>query len=309
MYNQYNKSELVKLVQNGEEVLAKKCKKCKETKPLHRFSNAKTCVGGVAGTCKQCKGLKETYKWTQLTTIEKDGSLVEAKKCTKCVEIKELNDFPNCAKDKKEPGGKKSFCKDCAKKQKQDYYKRNKERINANNRNWSKNNREKENEKGKRLREQNPEKYQLKDARRLARKKSLLSTIKNKEYEVLVREEFNSECAVSKERIKEITLEHFIPLSWGHGGTIKGNIYPMSASLNYSKQDENPFIWIEREDIKNSIDIQKWEKLLNYLSKCNKLTVEEFTEYVNWCYKNKRTVEEINETNVNSLNEWRKIKK
>ncbi|MGQ5394407.1 hypothetical protein ACT8ZS_26720 [Paenibacillus sp. M.A.Huq-84] len=63
--------------------------------------------------------------------------------------------------------------------------------------------------------------------------------------------------AISKEELKELrdngvceltgatndlTIEHFIPVSWGHGGNYYGNIFIISREINSSKYTKNPFL-------------------------------------------------------------------
>ncbi|MED1350592.1 hypothetical protein P4U51_30005, partial [Bacillus paranthracis] len=85
-----------------------------------------------------------------------------------------------------------------------------------------------------------------------------------------------------------IHLDHFIPLAWGHGGTIIENMIPLRGDLNISKNDRNPFEWIKREDIREIVDMAKWHETIEYLAKLNGMTTKEYEEYVYWCEENKR---------------------
>ena len=102
-------------------------------------------------------------------------------------------------------------------------------------------------------------------------------------------------------------FEHFIPVSWGHGGTYMGNVYLLQDSLNFSKSNQNPFEWIKRKEIKKEVDMKSWKKLINYLASRNNLSVDEFKEYVYWCERNKRTAEQVKKDgNISSKKLWRK---
>lgn len=133
---------------------------------------------------------------------------------------------------------------------------------------------------------------------------SIPMTEKQLEY---IFDRFNSRCSLTKSI--DIVCEHFIPVSWGHGGTYEGNIYLLNFALNLSKGNTNPFEWIKRKDVKNKISMSRWDKLIKYLSSKNKLTVPEFKEFVTWCENNKRTHEQVkNDGNKLSIDLWREQK-
>lgn len=90
-------------------------------------------------------------------------------------------------------------------------------------------------------------------------------------------------------RNDDVTIDHFIPVEWGHGGVYIGNIYFISRKLNSSKSSINPFERIKKPEVLNVVDFSKWNKLISRLAEDNGLTINEFEEYVNWCEKNKRT--------------------
>jgi hypothetical protein len=115
---------------------------------------------------------------------------------------------------------------------------------------------------------------------------------------------FNNNCALTGKA--KPTLDHFIALSTGHGGYIKGNIYPLDRDLNlHRKKDLNPFEWYY-EVGQRDIEQDKWDKLINYLASQNDLSVREFTDYVNWCYSNKRNIEQVeHDKGKTSIELWR----
>ena len=100
-------------------------------------------------------------------------------------------------------------------------------------------------------------------------------------------------CALSgiKERVQQ---EHFIPISWGHGGTIPENMYGLTQRLNASKGAKNPFVWFEESGKRFS---DEWGRLVNELANRNGMSVSEYESFVNWCEHHQRTDEQILEDN------------
>jgi hypothetical protein len=100
-----------------------------------------------------------------------------------------------------------------------------------------------------------------------------------------------------------IVWDHFIALSTGHVGIIKGNYVPMDYRLNRDKLDQNPFEWIKKRP---DIDREKFNELVRYLAGCFDLKVNQYRAFVYWCYKNKRGINEIlREYTKSSLDLWK----
>ncbi|WP_221930194.1 hypothetical protein [Melghirimyces algeriensis] len=117
-------------------------------------------------------------------------------------------------------------------------------------------------------------------------------------------EKFNDCCALSG--VNNISLDHFIALKTGHGGTVIGNVYPLCRLLNSSKGDMNPFEWVKRNGVRERIDIKRFNTLVEYLAEQNGLTVDEFRDFVYWAYENPRSLEEVQRDHrVNSIELWR----
>lgn len=92
----------------------------------------------------------------------------------------------------------------------------------------------------------NPHKNSLYVHRRLARKHSLPDTFSEDDYQRMM-EYWGGKCALSGEAGK-ITLDHWIPLSDpACPGTTATNILPMLSTLNYSKNAQNPQVWLRRK--------------------------------------------------------------
>lgn len=95
---------------------------------------------------------------------------------------------------------------------------------------------------------------------------------------------FDSKCALSGD--SNIHLDHVIPLKVGRGGTVYGNIIPLSYKLNSSKQDKNIFEWFKSTKNENNLSEEKFNDLIAYLAECNNMSVKEYKEYVCWCHNN-----------------------
>lgn len=308
-------------------------------------------------------------KKVQVIQIEKNGTLVKAKQCTSCKEIKPFEEFNLC---KKSTGGRQPKCKECRRKyylenheqikykssmyyfknhesnkikrklyylknktkirmkQKELYYLTQEKNILANRKYYQlnkdailKRGRERRLEKLEYFRKLDRKRYinrkeqraiyhkkyyvQNKDKIKLSVKKrknfiNKLQFTLTKEQWTKIQGDFNYGCALS-EYSSKLNMEHFIPVSWGQGGTYMGNVYPVHWKINRSKSDMNPFVWIERDDVKEFVDIEKWHQLIYYLAEQNKLTISEFRDFVYWCENNKRDGK--SKSNHSSIEEWK----
>lgn len=109
-------------------------------------------------------------------------------------------------------------------------------------------------------------------------------------------------CALTGD-IDNIELDHFIPISWGHGGTYKGNMIPLRKDLNCSKDNQNPFEWVKNPSIRKKININKWNSTIQYLANLHGLSIEEYERYVYWCSDNRRIAD--NAIRFSSVITWR----
>ncbi|MFE7816725.1 hypothetical protein ACFU1R_00850 [Priestia megaterium] len=176
------------------------------------------------------------------------------------------------------------------------YAQRNSKEIASYKKHWEKENAERIREKRKQYRQENAElvkarksKYYKENPhvkvvngqRRRARLKKLPYNLTT-EQTLNILKHFNG-CAISN--LDEDThLDHFICLATGYGGTTIGNMLPIAASLNISKNYYNPFEWVQRKDVIAKLDCKKWKAALKYLAELNGMTVKEYREYVNYCY-------------------------
>ncbi|TXL67475.1 hypothetical protein FHP05_00180 [Cerasibacillus terrae] len=146
--------------------------------------------------------------------------------------------------------------------------------------------------------EENPELVRLYSQRYNAKKKALPYDLSADELDDIY-SQFNYSCALTGTS-KNLHHEHFICIDTGHMGTTYGNIIPLDGSLNISKNNKNPFEWIK--------DFPKYQINFNYivsiLSSINGLSVDEYKQFVYWCYEYKRTIEEIENDQRLSIEIW-----
>lgn len=153
------------------------------------------------------------------------------------------------------------------------------------------------------FKELNIVKFRLRHIKETSIKMNLPVNMTEKQFERMI-DRFDNKCALSESI--NVICEHFIPVSWGHGGTYEGNVYLLNESLNMSKRDKNPFEWIKDKKVRKKINIRSWNKLIKYLAAKNKLTVEEFKKYIYWCENNKRDAVAVkNDNGKTSLELWK----
>lgn len=103
----------------------------------------------------------------------------------------------------------------------------------------------------------------------------------------------------------ETSLEHALPISLGHGGTTRGNCYPMRLDLNISKNDKHLFLWFKANRQRFKLSQSKFDRLIEWLASANALSVQEYREFYDWCFANPRTVDEIKCDQRHSIEIWR----
>jgi hypothetical protein len=278
------------------------------------------------------------------TSLKYEGKIIKVdeqilKECKSCGEYFDINQYnPKEITNKNGDIRIKSDprCLTCRKIRGKEYYSKNRERIIEHTLNHHRKNRDKRLEYQKKWREDNHEyklaegvKYYWENVDKL-RSDSNKRRAENKEYynqkqrerkeiyrllpddypnrnfdEIFT--EFNNRCSLSDE-MEDVTIDHFIPVSWGHGGTYQGNLTIIKLELNQSKRNLNPFKWVKRNDISEKVDLELFSRLVEKLAAYNNLSVYEFEEFVNWCENNKRSVEDLRKCNKNSLSLWREIK-
>lgn len=161
----------------------------------------------------------------------------------------------------------------------------------------------------RKYRESNPRLFRASDHRRRSLKRILLSewTV---EHEEQILSKFNVSCALTQS-LEDIHIDHAIPLAWGHGGSYVGNMIPLSAALNLSKNDAHLYVWFETNRQRFNLDRARFNVMTAIIAEQNGLTSEEYRAYYDWCYANQRTINDICADNeryryvVSSLELWR----
>jgi len=249
-----------------------------------------------------------------------DGIPFEAKQCRDCKEIKK---FEEMVKNKNMKSGRETLCLTCKAARARAYYKKNKDKVLASTKKWTSNNKEQVQQTSQKWYEKNKEKFKIyrkeyylahrkQEFQRMklySKKRRTIQTHLHYDYSKAIEQDiytfYHFSCALSGQT-EDVQLEHFIPLSWGHGGTYKGNLYLLEKKLNVSKKDRNPFEWIKQKKIQNQIDLSKWNALIQRLASENGLTVEQFEAFVYWCEKHKRDIHQLkNDKHKTSLDIWK----
>ncbi len=229
------------------------CTDCKETKDITFFSKNKTKKDGLESQCKECRKKRRKEYVSKLETQEK----IKAYRKKYQVENKEKLQMKN--KEKWSTEDYKLYMKK--------YREENREIFRKSNRMHA---------------EKNASKLRVKSHVNMAKGKGLLANWSEDEYREMM-EYFDYKCAISGKK-ESLEVDHFIPLSTGYGGTHKGNLVPLNATINQSKAFLNPFEWIKGRSDKEK---NNFKKVVSYLSEINKINVSDFERYVYKCYETK----------------------
>lgn len=309
------KVPVVQIEQNGVLVEAKRCTVCNEVKPLEDYNIDRKGSGGRQPKCKECR---KSYHLNNREHI-KNKSMRHYYKNHEENKLKRriYNSKHKIQRRKKQ---RERYYLDHEKSllANREYYHANKDEILQRERLRRLKNiedyREKDRKRYIRRREQrstyhkqyyeiNKDQIKLNTKKRKKFIKSLPFTLTEQQWEQ-IQGDFNYSCVLSEHK-DDLNMEHFIPVSWGHGGTYLGNVYPVHWRINRSKSDTNPFVWIERDDVKELVDMEKWIRLVNYLAKQNGLSVSKFYDFINWCESNKRDFSKIKDGEQTSIEIWK----
>jgi hypothetical protein len=274
----------VKLEERGG-VVGKECTECGEWKALNvGFVKKNSGLGGNASICR----------WCQAKYYKENREAIEDRKRIYAKENREIiADYK-----RKWYEENKEIIVDSKKK----WYEENKEIIKHYMKKYREENiesirqyRKKYQEESKEVidkwRRNNNEKIKLIAHRRRARKANLPDTLTDEKYNVTL-EYFRMSCALTGKKVK-LEKEHAIPISIGHGGTTFENCYPMVDYLNQSKGNNNIFEWFNANRQRFELSQEKFDKLIDYLSSANGMTVDEYRNYVYWCHANPRSLEDL----------------
>lgn len=171
-----------------------------------------------------------------------------------------------------------------------EYYQANKERIAEYRKSnlehireiqslYRQTNREVRNAKNRSYQRTITEKKKVYNQRRRARKRSLPDTLTLEQMNQL-----GTTCVLTGQ--ENVHLDHVIPLSIGHGGTVYENMIPLSAELNLSKNDSNVFEWAKHNHKRLGFTMNRFYKVMTDVASRNGMTLDEYRDYVYWCYEN-----------------------
>lgn len=231
------------------------------------------------------------------------GEEVIAIDCIGCNSLKYRSDF---GRHKSHFLGVNSRCKVCERERRRKYCEDFPEKKAEYNRKWCEANPEKKAVSDRKWREansgemaeykrnhrqDNPQMYLLYDQRRRARKLVLPDDLTIGQQDAIFAT-YNGTCALTGEPT-DLHLDHVIPISVGHGGTTYGNMIPLRADLNLSKNASQIFEWFDANRERFNLSQRKFDELIEYLAQINEMTTQEYRAYVDWCFDNPRDINAI----------------
>lgn len=294
--------EVIYYEDNSGVIVAKVCSTCKNAKILDDYYTHRGKFADKRSQCKECgKKYREKTKdriternkrwWKENPDYKQQYYIKNKEKINK-----QTKDYYENNKDELNEHYKKyrEEHKDKISEYKKNYAKENKDKIREYKKQHYEANKDKINEINRKYKVENPEVTALLNEKRRTLKMLLPVTLSSDMIPNMYSEQYG-ECILT--RVTEgLDLEHFIPLSIGHGGTTYENCYYMEHSLNMSKNNRNPFEWVNTQP--DEIQERFHSILVPMLAERNEMTVEEFTDYVNWCFENPRTLEELKEATM-----------
>lgn len=276
----YNKTDETKnpvFTLGGSKV--KKCKDCGELKSVTEYYPKGT---GYVSKCRPCYQ-KERRKGTgpkPIHIVTVDGE--ESKECRKCGAIKPLGEFSE-NKNGRGVGGRRASCKGCMRLQWEQRREEFGKVYAEKSRMWRLANPKKQLLAQRRWRINNKHKDAVYQNTRKAKKQQLRNDLTPQQWQEILGH-FGHACALTG-NVEYVTMDHFIPISTGKGGTYVGNVYPLSSTLNNSKHNRNPFEWFTSYGANHGVSESAWSKLIAYLAGVNNMSEKEFIEYVNAQFK------------------------
>jgi hypothetical protein len=259
-----NRKGTVYFEDNGE-IISKACAKCNEVKTLDNYTKHKVGLGGRESACKDCKaGYYTENKSDYVERYETNKEHLQELSRTYYQSNREI-----LSEHRRKYAAEN---REAISERQRAYYASNKERVAEMCRNWRRN---------------NPEKDILISERRRARKKSLPDDFT--ESQMMEALDLFGGCALTGE-VSDLHWDHVIPLATGLGGTTFGNMIPLRSDLNLSKSDGNIFEWFERNNERFNLRQDKFDNLIDYLSRMNGMSVDDYRSFVYGCFENKREV-------------------
>lgn len=241
---------------------------------------------------------------------EVDGEVL-SKTCSTC---KKMLPIDNYTKQSRGVGKTKPNCRQCCSAYAKTYYTENMDELLSYKKKWEDENKGKIKERLERTREKrlkrqrehyqgnrkvkisktrawqiaNQPRVRANYNRRRARQMSLPT---DKDLSAVY--EYNEGRCVFTDVSENVHMDHFIPLSIGHGGTVVGNLILLRGDLNISKNNSNPFEWFRENKERFSLCDEKFASVIQRLADINEMTTEDYKDYVYWCFDNPRETKEI----------------
>lgn len=312
------------------------CRECRRTRDRERVNNAldkyletmlteyKT---GILGVDK----LNREIITKQLNRLDKYGKragerikypityAIHREKITlgrRCSTCKIWSPLSNIKRDSQSVFGYGNICKSCDSEESSDWAKENKEKHNRRAARWRELNYSKHlsvsRTSGKKYYYKNKDKVQERRKKWLDNGGDLVVKAINQNRRALenaLPNTLTTDCVLylTREGIANFGdsknhLDHWIPLSTGHGGSYFENMVSLPETWNTSKGSKNPYEW--------ALDTAKQDdpvfiKISTELAKRNGLTEREFKDFVYWCFENKRSIHDVERDRRYSIEIWR----
>ena len=197
-------------------------------------------------------------RFVKISHFYVDG--VESKKCSKCHEIKELDDF---GKRRTAADGLTYLCKSCKKEEQKKYiktdsYKRSQKKSQDK---YRKNNKNKAREYRRKYKETEKGREYIKKYKhsRRSRDKGLIYTLTPNDWRECV-EYFGGSCAYCGDTKGKLEQEHIVPSSKG-GHYTKQNIIPACRQCNLGKLDKDMVSWYTSH---KDFDEKRFDKIVEW---------------------------------------------
>jgi 5-methylcytosine-specific restriction endonuclease McrA len=242
----------------------KKCSECGEWKSVTEFHIDKNSKSGRMSKCKSCRNKREKILRKQRIKLHPNYIIGNLQKCSKCGEDKPLHEF---SADKNYEMGIGTRCKECMKK-----YKRK----------WK---------------SENKIKYQIKNRDYINKRQKMIKlasngiTIRDKNKVLML---YDYSCALTGAKTK-IQIDHIIPLVTGQSSNSFENILPLQSKLNESKHNRNVFEWAKEKHEYFGFTLSQFNKVMTEVALRNGMSLEEYRNYVYWCFENKIDIKEYSE--------------
>lgn len=268
---------------DGKMIQTKKCASCRQTLPTNEFYKSERNISGLDSYCNSCKYEQEKKR--------REG-FDEKKKAFYRLKDKQTK----AASRRRNPEKSREI-------QRRSYQLHRAKRIETMRNNYHENPNY-YSESNKLYRKANHHQIKAKNANRRALEKALPYTLIDKDLISLHSKSGAKECALTG-LIENIDICHSIPLKWGHGGSYIGNVFLGFNKLNLEMRTRNPFEWFDDKVRNNILFVDKVNTLIFRLASDNNLSTDEFKEFVYWCEKHKRTLEEARLDPRPSIIIWR----